>query len=124
MNPFDIVTDISSSKKQLITAANEKEYNAFIVNRALSYFPDTLQFAQDMNLKHNADNLMQYDYLFHSIRKAKRFSKWSKKEKLNDVADIQEYFGYSTRKAEEALNVLTKEQVKAIKAKMDKGGTR
>ena len=124
MNPFDIVTDVSTTKKRLITAANEKDYNAFIVNRALSYFPDTLQFAQDMNLKHNADSLMQYDYLFHSIRKAKRFSKWSKKEKLEDVAVIQEYFGYSTRRAEEALKVLTKEQVREIRKKMDKGGTK
>lgn len=122
MNPFDVVTDINSGKKKLIDSSNEKLYNAFIVNRALSYFPDTVFYAQEMNVNHHLDNLLQHDFLFHSVRKAKRFSKWSKKDKVSDIEIVKEYFGYSNAKAEEALNILSKKDISEIKKRLEKGG--
>jgi len=126
MKPFDIVTDISTSKKCLINRDNEKEYNPFIVNRAFSYFPDTIFYAQEMNFNHHADNLLQHDYLFYSLRKAKRFSKWTKKQQddpnYNYILAIQEYYKYSYRRAEEVLKILSQEQLDTIKLKLEKGG--
>ena len=40
MNPFELIKSISSTKKDILE--NEKDYNAFMVNRGLSYFPDTV----------------------------------------------------------------------------------
>jgi len=122
VNPFDIANDISFDKTRLIGETNENEYNAFMVNRAFSYFVDTIMYASDMNLSSHADNLMQHDYLIYSIRKKKRFSKWSKPKKDADIEAIQEYFGYSRDKALSALTVLTDGQLKTIKKKLVKGG--
>ena len=122
MNPFDVITDITLKKQRLITADNERDYNPYLTNRGLSYFPDTIFHAQEMNKLHHLDKKLQYDYLFNSIRKSKRFSKWSKKDNSKDVDAIIEYFGYSRRRAEESLTILDKEQVKSIKKKLDKGG--
>ena len=54
MNPFDFVNDINFGKKDIMTDSNNPElaestYNPFLTNRALSYFPDTIQFANMMN---------------------------------------------------------------------------
>lgn len=122
MNPFDVINDISLKKAGLITGENEKDYNPFLTNRSLSYFPDTIFHAQEMNSLHHLDKKLQYDYLFNSIRKSKRFSKWSKKDNSKDIDIIIEYFGYSRKRAEEALTILDKEQIKSIKKKLDKGG--
>jgi len=122
VNPFDIVTDISLNKKRLIDETNQKEYSPFMVNRALSYYIDTIMYANDMNINHHVDKLMQHDYLFYSIRKAKRFSKWAKKKKNSDIELIQEYYGYSYDKAKVAVSVLTDDQIKIIRKKLDKGG--
>ena len=40
MNPFELIKSISSTKKDILE--NEKDYNAFMINRGLSYFPDTV----------------------------------------------------------------------------------
>ena len=122
MNPFDVINDISLKKAGLITGENEKDYNPFLTNRGLSYFPDTIFHAQEMNTLHHLDKKLQYDYLFNSIRKSKRFSKWSKKDNSKEIDVIIEYFGYSRKRAEEALTILDNEQIKAIKKLLDKGG--
>lgn len=122
MNPFDVITDITLKKQRLITSDNEREYNPYLTNRGLSYFPDTLHHAQEMNQLHHLDKKMQYDYLFNSIRKSKRFSKWAKKIENNDIDLIIDYFGFSRKKAEEASNILTADQIKSIKKKLEKGG--
>jgi len=122
MNPFDVITDITLKKQRLITADNERDYNPYLTNRGLSYFPDTIHHAQEMNTLHHLDKKMQHDYLFNAIRKAKRFSKWAKKAESKDIDTIIEYFSYSHKRAEEALTVLTKDQVKEIKKKLEKGG--
>jgi hypothetical protein len=124
VNPFDIVNDISLYKKRLIEENNEDEYNSFKVNRAFSYFVDTIMYASDMNLNSHISKLMQHDYLLYSIRKKERFrkSKWSKPKKDDDIESIQEYYGYSRDKALTVLSVLTDEQLKIIKKKLVKGG--
>jgi len=122
VNPFDIIGDISLNKKRLINETNEKDYPPFMVNRGLSYFIDTIMHANDMNINHHIDKIMQHDYLFYSVRKAKRFSKWSKKKKESDIEMIQEYYGYSHDKAKVASSVLTDDQMKIIKKKLEKGG--
>jgi hypothetical protein len=118
MNPFDIVGDINSSKKGLINETNEKDYNAWIVNKAFSYFPDTILHAQEMNTKAHLDNKMQHDYLMGAVRKGKRFTKWAKKDKDEDTLAVQEFFSYNREKAKTALTILSKDQLKAIKREL------
>lgn len=121
MNPFDIVASVSHNKKRVIDSENEQEYNAFIINRALSYYPDTLMYAQDMNTNHHIPSLLQYNYYLNSLRPKKRFSKWFKKEKLETLTAVMQYYGYSYRRAIETMNILTSDQLNHIKNTMTNG---
>ena len=78
-SPFDYANAINQTKQNImVDDIEEKSYNAFMVNRSLSYFPDTVLFANEMNRHHHLDNRLQFDFLLNTIRKGKRFSKWAK----------------------------------------------
>lgn len=129
MNPFDFVTSINSSKKNLMKGTEndklaEKTYNAFITNKALSYFPDTIQLANMMNVNHGLDNKLQYSFLINIVRPSKRFSKWVKKDKDSDLELVMTYYGYNRQKAKAAIKLLSPDQMKTIKNKLDKGGVK
>lgn len=102
----------------------EKAYAPYVVNRCLSYFPDTLLHANEMNRLNFLDKKVQYDYYLRSIRSRKRFSKWFKREESKDIELIKQYFGYSDKKAREVLSVLSKDDIKNIKKELDIGGNR
>ena len=122
-NPFDYLTAINDTKKDvMIDDIAEKGYNAFMVNRGLSYFNDTVLFANEMNLNAHLDNRLQFDFLINIVRRRKRFSKWIKPETASDVEVVKEYYGYSNEKARQALTLLTPEQIIDIKKKVYKGG--
>ena len=119
----DIVPSILQTKKDVLE--DEKDYNAFIVNRALSYHIDCILYANQMNMNSKLDNKLQYHYFLNTIRSMKRkFQPWQKPEKEEDLNVVKEYFGYSNEKAKSALRLLTKEQLSSIKEKLEKGGVK
>jgi hypothetical protein len=123
MNPFEYLNAINDTKKDImIDDVAEKGYNAFMVNRGLSYFHDTILIANEMNQKAYLDNRLQFDFLINIVRKKKRFSKWMKQSSVSDVEVVKEYYGYSNEKARQALSLLTPEQLKALEKKVTKGG--
>lgn len=114
-SPFDFTKSVMTNKEYMITAENEGEYVPFVANRVLSNYPDCIFFVQDMNINHHIDAKMQYDFYFHSIRQAKRpFVKYPKKEKSDYISLIMLAYGYSAKKAREAIAVLSHEQLKEI----------
>ena len=122
-NPFEYLTAINDTKKDvMIDDIAEKGYSAFMVNRGLSYFNDTVLFSNEMNLNAHLDNRLQFDFLINIVRRRKRFSKWMKPETASDVEVVKEYYGYSNEKARQALTLLTPEQIIDIKKKVYKGG--
>lgn len=124
-NPFDYITSISFSKEDMMQdELGEKEYNAFMVNRGLSYFPDTIMYANEMNMLAHLDKKLQYTYLINIIRPRKRFSKWAKRKDDANLEMVMEYFGYSIDKAKTALSILSPDDLDKIKEKMNKGGTK
>jgi len=125
MNPFEFVNAINYSKENLITDnITEKAYNAYMINRSLSYFPDTVLAANEMNVNHQLDKKMQFDFLLNIVRKRKRFSKWEKKIDNNNMEIVKEYYGYSDQKALSVLPLLSDEQLKLLKTKIYKGGAK
>ena len=126
MNLSDFLTSINSSKENLIEKEPlcEKEYIPFVVNKCLSYFPDTIFYANQINVRPGLDKKMQYDYLRLSVSKRKRFSKWFKEEKNDNIKLIQEYYGYSYRRAKEVLECLTDDNIKTIKDSLKTGGVK
>jgi len=124
ISPFDFVNSINTTKENLIIdERTEKEYNPFIVNRAMGFGKDTCIAANEMNSRPHIDNKMQYDFLMDVVRKAKRYNKWLKNEEEN-IEAIQKFFGYSFMKAKQALNLLNDTQIDLIKIHLStsKGG--
>lgn len=123
MNPFEYLNCINDTKQDImIDDVAEKQYNSFIINRSLSYFPDTVAMANEMNRLHHLDNKLQFDFYINIIRKRKRFSKWDKPELVNDIEVVKEYYGYSNEKARQALTLLSANQIEELKKKVSKGG--
>lgn len=121
MNPFDIVSSVSHTKTRVISEENESDYSSFMVNRALSYYPDTILHAQEMNVNHHLPALLQYDYLLNSLRKKKRFSKWFKRGKSETLSAVMKYYNCSYRKALEIVGTLSEEQLADITNEMTAG---
>jgi hypothetical protein len=123
-NPFDWLNTINDSKTNLIKEDpdSEKGYLPFMVNRGLSYFPDTVMYANEMNRFAFLDKKLQYEFLLSSVSKRKRFSKWAKKESSAEVALVKKHYNVSEQKALEILKLLTPDQLKCIEKMHDKGG--
>ena len=125
MNPFEYLKAINDTKQNImVDDISEKQYNAFMVNRGLSYFYDTVLLANEMNTRHHLDSRLQFDFFINTIRKKKRFSKWLKAEEADNIKVVKEYYGYSNEKARQALTLLNNEQIEQLKAKVYKGGKR
>ena len=120
MNPFELIKSISNSKKDILE--NEKDYNAFMVNRGLSYFPDTVIYANEMNRFHHLDSRLQYQFLINIVRKRNRFSKWNKSTESDDIKIIKEYYGYSNEKARDVLPLLSNDNLNIIRNRIQHGG--
>ena len=119
----EIIPSILQTKEYaLLTEQDEKSYSSFMVNRALSFHRDTVLWANEMNRFSTLDNKLKYDFLLNIIRAQKRqYSKWHKKAQSSDLNVVKEYYGYSDAKAEEALKILSDDQIAAMKKQLYKG---
>ena len=116
---------INHQKEDLMNGEDEfweKRYPAYIVNKALSAFPDCILFVNEMNKMHHLDKRLQFQFYLNSIGRKKRFAKWLRSSKIKNLDVIKEYYGYNNEKAKEALDILNDEQISAIKRKLNKGG--
>jgi len=120
----DWLNSINFTKKNLIQEdpSVKKEYPPFIINKCLSGHLDCVLFANEMNKYHFLDKDMQYEFYINILRKRKRFSPWIRKDKVSDIECVKSYYGYSNEKASQALKILSPEQIKFIKDKLDIGG--
>ena len=120
----DFLGSINHDKKALLdnVEVDPRLYKPFVVNRCLSYFPDTIFHANEMNCAPWLDNKSQFDFYRLGIRKKKRFSPWHKKEVEDDINLIRTVYGYTESKAREVLNILGPKDLEAIKKSLDTGG--
>lgn len=120
----EVVPAILKTKKNVLaTEQDVKKYDAYIVNKALSFHSDCILYANEMNQYPGLDNDLQFQYYLNTIRSMKRdFQPWQKAEVNKDLEPIKEYFGFSNEKAKQALRILNEEQITYIKEKTNKGG--
>jgi hypothetical protein len=116
----DWLNSINFTKENL--SENIQDYPPYIINRCLSAHIDCIMYVNEMNMSHYLEKDMQYSFYLNSLRKRKRFSPWLRKDKVTDLECIKQYYGYSNEKASQALKILTKEQIKFIKQRLDIGG--
>ena len=124
MNPFDFVNSITYSKQDIMNDLNESEYAPFLVNRSLSYHQDCVLYSNEMNRRFDISHKLQYHYLLNSIRKRKRFAKWSKPELVDDLKIVMEYYEISREKAEEYLIILKDREIGILRKRLNKGGVK
>lgn len=121
----ELLPSITTRKTHLLeTMGSEKEYVPFVVNKALSAYIDCILHTNAINRFPSLDKKLQYDYYFHAIQAKKRpFVPWNKKEvKSEDLEAIQTFYSFSATKANEALKLLSEDQLKTIREKTKIGG--
>jgi len=124
MDLKDWLNSINSTKNNIMDENPDavKEYAPYIINRCMSGHLDTILLANEMNINSQLDKKLQYDFFINIVRPRKRFSPWLKKEKIESLEIIKQYYGYSEEKAKSALKILTQDQIDFIKQKMNRGG--
>ena len=117
LTPFDFAKSINEKTDNLMAVQpeTEKDYLPFLVNRALSFSQDTALYANAINQYPNTDKKLQYDYLFGSVRKRKRYDKWMKREDDELIPLISKVYQVSPRKAAEYLTMLPKQALEELR---------
>ena len=120
----DYLYSINQSKKNILDDDPDaaRKYPAYVVNRCLSSFTDTVLYANEMNKNSHLPPKMQYDFFINSVKPRKRFSPWARKDSIDYLDIVKEYYGYNDDKALQALRILTKDQLDNISYLLRKGG--
>ena len=122
-NPFDFVKSVSYDKKDLmVDEVEEKAYQPFLINRALSYHQDSVFLTNEMNVRHGVDNRLQYQFFLNTLRKRQRFSQWQKPYISKKLDTVKEYYQISTREAKDYVELLSDKQLRDLKNRMKTGG--
>jgi hypothetical protein len=103
---FDLgeyLKSINSEKNNLTEGSFELNgYQSFIINRSMSYFPDTLGYAYNISkYSGNTPNSIHYLYYLESIPKRKRFSKWHKPQTSEMIPAIVFFYQVNEKRAYE-----------------------
>lgn len=122
----DYLNSINQTKKNILKDDVEATsgYPPYIINKCLSSFTDAVLYANEMNKNAHLPKKLQYDFFINTLKPRKRFSPWVKKQTLEHLELVKEYYGYSHTKALEALRILTIDQLEIIKKALYKGGTK
>ena len=120
----DWLNSINQTKKNIIDEdpSLEKQYPPWIINKVMSAHTDSILFANEMNKYIEIPKKMQYDFYINSLRPRRRFSPWGKKDSIEYLEEVKEYFGYSYTKALEAIRVLSTDELENIRKLLYKGG--
>lgn len=126
INPFDFVTAVSETKQDIMRDENhpamERDYVPFMVNTAMSYFPDSILYANELNMRWQAmTNRAQFLFYLNTLRPRKRYSKWAKSKKDENIALVVAYYECSQDKAREYLELLSEEQIEQIRERIVTG---
>lgn len=120
VSPFKYVDSILKGPK----IDQTDDYNPFMVNRGLSFYQDTILWANEMNRLFHLDKDMQYEFLNSVVSKKKRpFAKWVGKDKSDpDIEMIMSYYGLNRQRAIEAMMLLNKDEIEMIRERTYEGG--
>lgn len=124
-SPISIIMNSLNGKGEILDQEFiEKEYKPFIINRSLSYILDAVLYADELNKLPNMPVYDQYLFYYYTLSKRKRFARWHRPAKDKYLPVVMEYYGYSERKAQTALTILSESQCKELARRVDKGGKR
>lgn len=123
ISPFDFIGSVSETKKDIVKDDPDiiDQYSSYVTNRGFGYFPDTVLYANEMNLYPDIPKKAQYYYYFSSLRKKKRRSKWFKLEENPDIELIKKVYNVRAEIAKQYLEILTEENLDVLRNMTDTG---
>lgn len=102
------------------------EINLYLLNKALSYYPESVLFANDVNVEFQSSSTkMVYDYYYYSLSKGKLpFKKWGKRSTgQKEVEVIRKVYSCNEKTALEYVKLIAEEDLnRIIKDNTDFGG--
>lgn len=126
LGPFDFIKSVSNTKKDLLkdNPGDAKAYKAYVVNHGLSFYPDTVLIANEMNLYPEIPAESQYYYYMGAIRKGNRYSEWHKAKKNDDLDLVQKVYQIRREVAKQYLKLLSKDDLDRLRELVDTGETK
>jgi len=122
-SPFDFMAAVSQTKKDIIKESPEiaKDYIPYITNKGFGFFPDSVLFANEMNLHSNIPETCQYYYYMASLRKRMRRSQWHKLEQNDDLDMIKQVYQVRPEIAKQYLKILSNADIAKLRMLTDTG---
>lgn len=97
----------------------------FLINRALSFYPDTILTAQAVNERPWMPDPMHAIFLINMVRAKNRGRrKWGKRDRDERLPSLMRYYQCSERDASAMIDLHTEEQLTQIDEQFDTGGVR
>ena len=114
---FDVIKNINVNKNEEIRNEMISLYDLFIINKAFSLHPDTIFYANVMNMNSQIPKKLQYDYYMNSIKKRNRWVKWPKKKTDKDdiVNFISNHLSMNYKNATNISKILTISEISEIR---------
>jgi hypothetical protein len=113
---FDYIQDLTFGKQYIFNPEDAGQYSNFMINRGISQNPDLIFIANEMNKASTLNKEMNHDFYFYSVKKQKRYGKWSKSEHDEELINlIKSLYEVSTNKAIEYINIMKPEQIEQLK---------
>jgi hypothetical protein len=118
MGPFEWLKQITVEKREWSSFTEEEQngFNAFIINKALSFNKDYIQIVE-MAMLYSMPPDKLYDFYKDIIPKKPMWNKWVKSNVKWDEEEIQTlatYFECGTREVKEFLEILSLEEKDVI----------
>lgn len=111
---FDYLNDITANKNRLADRDEEfeKNYLPFMILRGLAGNVGDVLWANEINLYPSAiTKRMHYDFLYYTLKQGRRYGKWLKESKNDEIVAIMEYYQIRRAVAEDMIDLMSREEI-------------
>lgn len=120
LSPWDIADNVFMKKERIDPVADG--YDIWMMNKICSNNIDTIYFAEIVNMYPNISKIMSYDFYYYGLDKGRRYGKWRKNLKDEDIEIVCKAFKVNKLKAVEYLKVIGESGLKKVKDSQFIGG--
>ena len=122
LDPFQIADNVFT-KAGLIDPV-EAGYEPYMMARICANNFDAVFFANEMNRYPNCSKRMSYRFYYEALDKGRRYGKWRKAPKDEEIACIAKAYGVNKHRAAQYHKLLGPDGVKAVLESQAKGGVK
>jgi hypothetical protein len=122
LSPWDWIYIINFKTYEGQPITTENGFSVYIILQHMSSFSDTIFISQTLNELSILPIELQFWFLYNSITKRKRFSKWIKRDSSPELKSIMSYYNCNIQRAAEYLDRLTKEEIIDIVSTVNQDG--